>query len=326
MDTFFKRFGLWTLVSLLAYYLGTLFPLVGGAVFALFFGMTLRFFNPQSWVDFDSVSKQSGQVLKLAIIALGFTLSFDVLVGVGAQSLKVTLFTIVASLGTALWVGKKLTLDKDLYTLIAMGTAFCGGAAITATTPIIKARQTYMSLAIGTIFLYDIVAVLLFPLIGHLFHLTDLQFGLLAGSAVNSTPSVLAAALAYSVEANSFAAIVKVVRTLLLVPATILLSIQFNKDTHEGTWTLKKVIRLVPPFILWFAAASIIATVLPLPSFFVNGAKLFNKLGITFGVAGVGMGIDLKEVRQTGVKPFLVGGFAQTASLIVSLICIHLFF
>lgn len=326
MDTVFKRYGLWTVISLLAYYLGNLFPLVGGAVFALFFGMTLRFFNPQSLVDFGSVSKQSGQVLKLAIIALGFTLSFDVLVGVGAQSLKVTLFTIAVSLGTALWVGKKLKLDEDLYTLIAMGTAFCGGAAITATTPIIKARQTYMSLAIGTIFLYDILAVLLFPLIGHLFYLTDLQFGLLAGSAVNSTPSVLAAALAYSVEANSFAAIVKVVRTLLLVPATVVLSIQFNKDSHKGAWTLKKVIDLVPPFIFWFAVASIIATLFPLPTSFVKGAKFFNKLGITFGVAGVGMGIDLNEVRQTGVKPFLVGGFAQTASLIVSLICIHLFF
>lgn len=326
MRSLVKRYGVWTVVSLVAYYLGTLFPLIGGTVFALLLGILIRSLNPAQFVDFNYVSKQSGQVLKLGIIALGLTLSFHVLVGVGAQSLKITLFTMVAALITALWVGKQLQLDKQLHTLIAVGTAFCGGAAIAATTPIIKAKQTHMSLAIGTIFLYDIVAVLLFPMIGRMLHLSDLQFGLLAGSAVNSTPSVLAAALAYSSQANSYAAIVKIVRTLLLVPATIILSLSFNQEGQSSSWTANKVFKLIPPFIVWFTIASLIATFVPLPSFVTTSAKFLNKLGITFGASGVGMGIDLQEVRQTGLKPFLVGGLAQTASLIVGLICIYLFF
>src|SRR5690625_220221 len=190
-------------VGVLATVLGHWMPMIGGPIFAVTLGIVIRNAIGPLPVCQPGLSFASRTVLQWSIIFLGFGLSFQQVVQAGLDSLWVTLITIAVAFITAFWLGRLLGLGDKLRSLIGAGTAICGGSAIAAVAPIIEPREHETVLAISTIFLFNIAAVLVFPFFGHLLQMSDLGFGLWAGTAINDTSSVVAAAYSYSREARS---------------------------------------------------------------------------------------------------------------------------
>lgn len=174
-------------IALAALGLGRLAPLVGGPVFGIVLGILVRNLFAPGGTYTPGIQFAGKQVLQWSIIALGFGLSLDQVARTGLESLSVTLVTITVAFLAAWGLGRALKVHDKLKILIGVGTAICGGSAIAAVTPIIKPDEHDTAFAISTIFLFNLVAVLLFPLLGHVLHLSDLGFGLWAGTAINDT-------------------------------------------------------------------------------------------------------------------------------------------
>ena len=164
------------------------------------------------------------KLLKLAIILLGFSLSIGQILEVGKISLTVMVFTLAAAFGFGYLFGKLFNMDWKLSSLISAGTGICGGSAVAALSPVIEADDSDVAYAISATFIFDIIMVILFPIMGRKLGLSDLAYGLWTGTAVNDTSSVVAAGYAYSNEAGSFATIVKLTRTLSIIPTVIIFS------------------------------------------------------------------------------------------------------
>src|SRR5690606_3957616 len=242
-------------LGLVAWWLGARFPLIGGPVFGILLGMAWRNILGLSPLFTPGVIFSSRQVLKWSIIGLGFGLSFGQVLKTGASSLLVTLVTLSTAFLTAWLLGRWLRLGSRLSTLIGVGTAICGGSAIAAVAPIIKPDDHDTALSISTIFLFNVVAVLLFPLLGHWMGLSDHGFGLWAGTAINDTSSVVAAGYSYSTAAGDIATIVKLTRATLIIPICIGIAFWVAwRNQHSETRV--SLVSVFPWFILWFLAAS----------------------------------------------------------------------
>ncbi len=217
-----------------AWFLGKSFPLIGAPVFGILFGMALAKKAPHFEHGIKFTSKK---ILQYSIILLGFEMNLFNVLRVGSQSLYVMLFTLSAAFLTAFFLGRALKLEGKMTTLIGVGTCICGGSAIAATAPVIQAKDEDVAHAISTIFLFNIIAVFIFPALGHLLGMTDKGFGMWAGTAVNDTSSVVAAATAWSTAAGNntalaFATIVKLTRTLLIVPVTLVLALYTARNSR----------------------------------------------------------------------------------------------
>ena len=215
-----KGFGLAIafVLALCAMFLGTFFPIIGSSVFALILGIVLN-----ELVDLPENSRPglnwSGKkLLQYSIIFMGFSLPIATVASTGLSSLKISLPTITVAFLAAMIFGKVFHLKSHLRTLIGFGTAICGGSAIAAAAPIIEADEEEIALSMSTIFFFNILAVFIFPVLGHLWHMSNFQFGLWSGTAINDTSSVVAAAFSYSKAAGEMATIVKLTRALMIVP------------------------------------------------------------------------------------------------------------
>src|SRR5690348_11963946 len=247
-------------IALLAWWLGRLVPLIGGPVFGILLGIAVRNTVSPDARFTPGIQFAGKQVLQWSIIALGFGLSLDQVAKTGMESLSVTLITMSAAFVAAWGLGRLLGVHDQLKVLIGVGTAICGGSAIAAVTPIISPDEHDTAFAISTIFLFNVVAVLLFPLLGHLMHLSDLGFGLWAGTAINDTSSVVAAGYSYSHAAGDYATIVKLTRATLIIPVCITLAVMVamrEKKKGAADFSLR---RIFPWFILWFLVASALRT------------------------------------------------------------------
>ena len=218
-----KGFGLAIafVLALGAMFLGKFFPIIGSSVFALILGIVLN-----ELVDLPETSRPglnwSGKkLLQYSIIFMGFSLPIATVASTGVSSLKISLPTIAVAFLAAVIFGKVFHLKSHLRTLIGFGTAICGGSAIAAAAPIIEADEEEIALSMSTIFFFNILAVFIFPLLGHLWHMSDFQFGLWSGTAINDTSSVVAAAFSYSKAAGEMATIVKLSRALMIVPVCL---------------------------------------------------------------------------------------------------------
>ena len=210
------------IIAVPAWLLGLKFPIIGGPVFGILMGMILAFFKRPALFD-TGIKFTSKYILQYSIILLGFEMNLFNVIRVGGQSLLVMIFTLTASFVTAYFIGKTLKIDGKTTTLIGVGTSICGGSAIAATAPVIQAKDEDVAQSISTIFLFNIIAVFIFPPLGHLFGLSDTGFGMWAGTAINDTSSVVAAGASWSSAAGNntalaFATIVKLTRTLMIVP------------------------------------------------------------------------------------------------------------
>lgn len=312
------------IIALIANWLGKLFPIIGGAVFGIFIGITINnLIGKPKFVE-SGVTFTSKKVLQWAIIVLGGGLSLTQVWKTGLSSFSVMLFTLCAAFITAYGVGKLMGISSNLKTLIGVGTAICGGSAIAAISPIIEADDMDIAYAISTIFLFNVIAVLIFPPIGHLLGLSDKAFGLWAGTAINDTSSVVAAGYAYSNAAGAYATIVKLTRTTMIIPISLIFSfiMAYKKkktaiDNSKVNYSFKKIF---PWFILWFLIASLLNTIGVFPANSIRYINLLGKFMIVMALTAIGLKSDFKKMLNTGVKPMILGVMVWFMVSIVALL------
>ncbi len=310
-------------IAVAALGLGRLAPLIGGPVFGIVMGILVRnLFAPSGRVT-PGIQFAGKQVLQWSIIALGFGLSLNQVARTGLESLSVTLVTMTVAFLAAWGLGRALKVHDKLKILIGVGTAICGGSAITAVTPIIKPDEHDTAFAISTIFLFNLVAVLLFPLLGHVLHLSDLGFGLWAGTAINDTSSVVAAGYSFSKAAGDYATIVKLTRATLIIPICLALAFAVAwREKKQGAtdFSLRKIF---PWFILWFLVASAVRTAGLVPEAIQPAIHMAADFLIIIALTAIGLSANLRRMASTGARPILLGlgvwAAVSVSSLLVQL-------
>ena len=321
-------------VALLAWFLVELAPaleIVGSAVLAILFGMVLCAVMKNKDKVKDGVAFTSKKVLQYAVILLGFGLNLRKIGEVGLTSLPIILSTIATSLIVAFLMSRALHMPGKIATLIGVGSSICGGSAIAATAPVIEADDEEIAQSISVIFLFNVLAALIFPTLGGAIGLSDTGFGLFAGTAVNDTSSVTAAASTWDTLHNTggavleYATIVKLTRTLAIIPITLVLSlVQAKKAGNgQGRFRLKNAF---PLFILWFICASVVTTLCT--SLGVSGAvfrplKELSKFFIIMAMAAIGLNSNLVKLVKSGGKPLLLGACCWVSITAVSLLMQH---
>ncbi len=303
-------------VAAVATVLGQFVPVVGGPVFGILLGglaaaLVPALRGPRTSAGYSVAAKP---VLQLSIVVLGTGLSLSQVVRVGGQSLPVMLGTLTVALGGAWLFGRLLKVRGDAQILIGVGTGICGASAIAATTGVIKAKQTQVAYAIGTIFTFNIAAVLLFPLLGHAFGLSAHAFGLWSGTAINDTSSVVAAAYSFGGGAGAYAIVVKLTRSLMLIPIVIALAIwqarrEARANESAGTVDLAAMPwrKIVPLFLIGFVAAAGLDSIGLIPNAWHPGLSWLGTFLITTALAGIGLSMRLGDLRKAGPRPLLLG-------------------
>ena len=335
-----------TVIAGVATFLGSLkfagvsLEVIGAPVFAILIGMIITLIKPTlsgSDTFASGVKFTSKKILQWAVIILGFSLNLGTIAKVGTQSLPVIICTISISLITAFFMMKLLKMDLKVSTLIGVGSSICGGSAIAATAPVIEADDDEVAQSISVIFLFNVMAALIFPALGHAIGLGSEGFAIFAGTAVNDTSSVTAAASTaeglYGVEGIlSTAVTVKLTRTLAIIPITLVLAgMRMYKAKKQGgasnTFDFKKIF---PWFILYFIGASIVTTIvgtLEVSAFttfymgeFVVVMKWMAKFFIAMAMCAIGLNTDIVSLVKKGGKPILMGLCCWIAITLVSLV------
>ncbi|MBQ1999423.1 MAG: YeiH family putative sulfate export transporter [Spirochaetales bacterium] len=310
--------GLCLLIAIPSWILGKLFPIIGGAVIAILLGMLVTVFLKNKTPFEAGIKFTSKKILQWAVILLGFGLNLNVIFKTGLQSLPIILCTITISLVIAFIIHKLLNIPSKISTLIGIGSSICGGSAIAATAPIINADDEEIAQSISVIFFYNVLAAILFPILGKLigFDTTSAEaFGIFAGTAVNDTSSVTAAAATWDSMWNlgsatlDKAVTVKLTRTLAIIPITLILAfLQTRKVTDsEHKVSLKKIF---PFFIIYFVIASIITTValsLGVSGDFFIPLKTLSKFLIVTAMSAIGLNTNIIKLIKTGGKPLIIG-------------------
>lgn len=297
--------------------------LIGASVIALFIGMGInRFWYPE-WVR-SGLTFTSKKILKFAIILLGLSLSIQTVLHVGKLSLVVMIFTLFTCFGVGHFVGKALGLNWKLSNLISAGTGICGGSAIAALSPVIDADDSDVAYAMSATFLFDVAMILLFPIMGHWMGLSDMAYGLWAGTAVNDTSSVVAAGFAYSEAAGDFATMVKLTRTLTIIPITLIFAvintrIKQKTASADGTKTKVKFMSLFPWFILGFVGFAIINSLGVVPSNISSTSKELSKFLMVAALAAIGLNTDFKKMAKSGIAPMLHGFIISALVVVVAI-------
>lgn len=321
------------ILALPAWILGQYFPLVGAPVFAILLGMIVGSFYHNRTKTAAGIAFTSKYILQTAVVLLGFGLNLMQVVKVGVQSLPIIISTIATSLIVAFCLQKWLKLDVNTATLVGVGSSICGGSAIAATAPVIKAKDEEVAKSISVIFLFNILAALIFPTLGDMLGLTNHGFALFAGTAVNDTSSVTATAAAWDAihHSNTLdgATIVKLTRTLAIIPITLVLSFYTafkeskNGGASEKTFSLKKAF---PMFVLYFLLASIVTTVvsgLGMSVELFEQLKVLSKFFIVMAMGAIGLNTNPIKLVKTGGQAIGVGAACWLAITCVSLLMQH---
>ena len=299
-------------IAIPATLLGKQIEVVGGPVFAILFGMVLALVFPKNRREqlAAGVAYTSKKVLQYAVILLGFGMNLSQILSKGAQSLPIIVATISTSLVIAFMLCRVMNVPGKIATLVGVGSSICGGSAIAATAPVIDADDREIAQAISVIFLFNVIAALVFPTLGGMLGLTHEGFGLFAG-----TSSVTAAASAWDsmhpgANVLESATVVKLTRTLAIIPITLVLACwQMHLARKAGgdaksTFSLK---RAFPMFVLFFVLASVITTVLQLPASITAPIKELSKFFIVMAMAAIGFNTDIVELVKKGGKPIALG-------------------
>jgi uncharacterized integral membrane protein (TIGR00698 family) len=302
---------------------GNYAPVVGAPVIAIAIGVVItNTLRGPLHIGTLRVGDISKLCLKGGIILLGASLDLGVILRTGAESLPVLLFTIGAGLICALLIGRAMNVQWRMRCLIGIGTTICGASAIAALAPVVRAKAEEIAYSISVIFFFNMLAVFMFPTIGHLMGLSDPGFGLWAGTAVNDTSAVVAAGFAYSHDAGTIATIVKLTRTTLIIPLVIgfgLLMPWFEARPDGDRASLaQRVYRAVPVFIILFILASLLNTV-GLMGQFGPGVQLLGRWVLVVALAAVGLQGHWRAFTGAGARPLLLGLVTWAAVALASL-------
>ncbi len=328
--------------------------LIGGSVIALFIGMMInQFYHPE--VINAGLKFTSKKVLKFAIILLGASLSIQTVLTVGSLSLAVMVFTLLTCFGGGYFIGKALGLNWKLSNLISAGTGICGGSAIAAIAPVIDADDKEIAYAMSATFIFDMIMIMAFPIMGHFLGLSDMAYGLWAGTAVNDTSSVVAAGYAYTEAAGDFATMVKLTRTLTIIPVVLVFAyiniklkvkeqatykqafaelnekatkyeVSQTERIHSieekvGNKKASKInfLKIFPWFILGFVGFAIINSFQLIPEGISLMAKDISKFLMVAALAAIGLNTSLKDMKKAGFAPMLHGFIISALVVIVAI-------
>ncbi|MEG1981425.1 MAG: YeiH family protein [Clostridia bacterium] len=319
-------------IAIPSFIIGKFLPLVGGPVIAILIGMILALPKWNRDKFNAGIKFTSKKILQYAVILLGFGMNLNVIMQTGLESLPIIISTILTSLLIAFALHKLLNVPSKISTLVGVGSSICGGSAIAATAPVINADDDEVAQAISVIFLFNIIAAIVFPWLGNILGFDTMSgnaFGIFAGTAVNDTSSVTATAATWDSMHNlgfqtlDKAVTVKLTRTLAIIPITLVLSFwQTRKSSAEG---IEKVPlrKVFPFFILFFLGAALISTILVsvgVPNSFFTPFKELSKFFIILAMAAVGLNTNIVKLIKTGAKPLIIGLSCWVGITIVSLI------
>ena len=317
-------------VAAAARFLEGLLPihLIGASVIALFIGMGINALRKPSALVAGGLKFTSKRVLKLAIILLGASLSMRDILTVGRLSLMVMCFTLLTCFGGGYLVGRSLGLNWKLSNLISAGTGICGGSAIAAIAPVIDAQDRDIAYAMSATFLFDMVMILMFPFLGHWLGMSDMAYGLWAGTAVNDTSSVVAAGYAFSEAAGDFATMVKLTRTLSIIPDGIdlLRHQRARKVPHErgcGGGAGQRAHALPGGLCLGFLGLALLNSVGLIPAAASAFLKDLSKFLMVAALAAIGLNTDFREMQKAGLRPML-HGFILSALVVVAALLVEM--
>lgn len=332
------------LLAIPAWFLGNLMPIIGGPVFSIIIGVIIGAVMGAKKAKYQGgIGFVSKKVLQYAVILLGFGLNLQMVIQVGKSSLPIIICTIATSLIISYFVSKWLKIPQKISILVGIGSSICGGSAIAATAPVIDADSDEIAQAISVIFFFNILAALIFPTLGDLIGLTNQGFAVFAGTAVNDTSSVTAAASSWDSIHNTgsmvldSATVVKLTRTLAIIPITFCLSLYFAKKENKENKEFK-VTKMIPSFIIYFILASLITTFFQalissgtITGGFANGIDVFfmfmkkvSKFFIVMAMGAIGVNTDIVKLIRTGGKPIGQGFLCWIGIIFVSLLTQHL--
>lgn len=336
---FIRKKGLGIVLSLViavpSWFLGQKFPIIGGAIIAILAGMILNLFISEKKAAFEEGIKfTSKKILQWAVILLGFGMNLNVILRTGRISLPIIISTITISLIIAYVLCKVMHIPGKISTLVGVGSSICGGSAIAATAPVIDADDEEVAQAISVIFFFNVLAALLFPTLGKVLGFSTqmgVAFGIFAGTAVNDTSSVTAAASTWDSMWNlgsqtlDTAVTVKLTRTLAIIPITLVLAVirtqKAKKEGAEGTKVSLK--QIFPFFILYFIGASVITTIAiscGVDASVFEPVKTLSKFFIVLAMAAIGLNTDIVKLVKTGGKPIFMGFCCWVGITLVSLL------
>lgn len=301
--------------------------LIGASVIALFLGMLINNFWKPTELFTKGLSFTSKKILKFAIILLGASLNIKMVLEVGKMSLCVMVFTLFTCFGIGHFVGKALKINWKLSNLISAGTGICGGSAIAAISPVIDADDTDIAYAMSATFLFDMAMIVLFPIMGQAMGLSDMAYGLWAGTAVNDTSSVVAAGYAFSEAAGDFATMVKLTRTLSIIPTVIIFAlinahIKRKEAVGAASENVKAsfdIAKIFPWFILGFLALTAVNSFGFIPAAASSGMKELSKFLMVSALAAIGLNTSFKDMKKSGFAPMLHGFIISLLVVIVAI-------
>lgn len=317
---------------------------IGAPVIAIILGMIITLFMKNKAPFAKGITFTSKKILQYAVILLGFGLNLATIGEVGLTSLPIIISTIATSLIISFIMYKLLKMPSKTATLIGVGSSICGGSAIAATAPVIDADDEEIAQSISVIFLFNVIAALVFPTLGGLLGMTNEGFGLFAGTAVNDTSSVTAAASTWDTLHGTngmvleYATIVKLTRTLAIIPITLVLAfvrMRSEKKTNTGSQTKVSLKQIFPMFILYFVLASVITTIVT--ALLANNAeglsaansifgflKQLSKFFIVMAMGAIGLNTNIVKLVKSGGKPILLGFTCWIAITAVSIVMQHM--
>ena len=314
-------------IAVIAKLLESLLPihLIGASVIAMFIGMVINAFHQPGNMMAPGIKFTSKKILKFAIILLGASLNIATVLTVGRNSLLVMIFTLATCFGLGYLSGRLLKLNWKMSNLISAGTGICGGSAIAAIAPVIEAEDIDIAFGMSATFLFDMVMIVLFPIFGKSLGLSDVMYGLWSGTAVNDTSSVVAAGFAFSEAAGNYATMVKLTRTLAIIPTVIifaLVNMHLKKKANRTAQNEKINVNMksiIPWFILGFLAMSLLNSVGVIPVAVSSVLKEISKFLMVAALAAIGLNTNFKEMKKAGPAPMIHGFIISLLVVLVAL-------
>lgn len=324
-------------IAVPSWLLGKKFPIIGGPVIAIIAGMVITLMIKDKSALESGIKYTSKKILQYAVVLLGFGLNLEVIFKTGRQSLPIIISTITTSLVIAYVLHRVMHIPGKISTLVGVGSSICGGSAIAATAPVIDADDEEVAQAISVIFFFNVLAAVLFPHFGNLLGFSQTSgeaFGIFAGTAINDTSSVTAAASTWDTMFGlgsatlDKAVTVKLTRTLAIIPITLVLAFYRAKKEKSSAGSSVSLKKIFPFFIIYFVIASVITTAATslagVPADFFSPLKEMSKFFIVLAMAAIGLGTNIVKLVKTGGKPIILGLCCWIGITAVSLVLQHI--
>ena len=297
--------------------------LLGASIIALFMGTIINSFFHPTWMK-PSLKFTSKKILKAAIVLLGASLSVHTIMSVGKMTFFVMIFTFTMCFGGGYFIRKLFGLNWKLSNLISAGTGICGGSAVAAIAPVIDADDKDIAFSMSSTFLFDMLMIALYPLMGKALGMSDIAYGIWAGTSVNDTASVVASGYAFSEAAGDFATMVKLTRTIAIIPTVLVfawINTRIKQKEMKAANDGKKVnlLKIIPWFIGGFLLLAILNSVGVIPAALSGVMKSASKFLMVTALAAIGLSTSITDFKKAGLKPMLYGVTIDTLVTLTAL-------